>query len=267
MRKKHSIMIVITMILSTTCILGVSLYDTKSETVTRIYQAVNNLQINITQAEVNFSLVKEGDKLTEDELYAMNTEFSEILSHNEACSKFCSQIHGHTVSSSMWQEENSFNLQLISYSNTPKFVMNIKSQAQNNFKTTAKMHIEGYGHVEEIQKIDNIRELTWRVYKKLNKTPKENLIFHAYVNKKLNREEMQQYAAKLYESLEAKPRHFYQDDLNQTTAAFYGYTKEFNQYVLDEKGEKSNIQIGFSYDEIRDKTYIVIAFPFYNEVF
>ena len=165
MRKKHSIMIVITMILSTTCILGVSLYDTKSETVTRIYQAVNNLQINITQAEVNFSLVKEGDKLTEDELYAMNTEFSEILSHNEACSKFCSQIHGHTVSSSMWQEENSFNLQLISYSNTPKFVMNIKSQAQNNFKTTAKMHIEGYGHVEEIQKIDNIRELTWRVYK------------------------------------------------------------------------------------------------------
>lgn len=255
------------MIISTTCILGVSLYDKKSQTVSKLYTAVNSLNIDITQVGVNFSVVKENEKITEDEFYKMNTAFAEILSHTKECSKFCSKIHGNAVSTSMWKEEDSLYLELTSNSNSPKFNMDIESQTTDNFKVIAKMHIEGSANIEEIEKIDNIRERTWKVYKKLKKTPKENIIFTAQVDKKLEMKEMKNYADKLYESLDAKPRQIYQDDLNQTTAAFYGYTKRFNQYVLDDKGEKANIQIGFSYDEIRERTYIVIAFPFYNEPF
>lgn len=267
MRKKQSIMILVTMILSTTCILGVSLYDKKSETVSKLYAAVNDLRIDIAQVAVNFSLVKENEKIAEEDFYKMNTTFAEILSHAKECSKFCSQIHGNEVSTSMWKEEDSLYLELTSNSNTPKFVMDIESQNTNNHKVVAKMHIEGFANTEEIEEIDNIRERTWKVYKKLKKTPKENIIFTAQVDKKLGMKEMQNYADKLYENLDAKPRQIYQDDLNQSTVAFYGYTKKFNQYVVDDKGQKSNIQIGFAYDEIRDKTYIIVAFPFYNEAF
>ena len=62
-------------------------------------------------------------------------------------------------------------------------------------------------------------------------------------------------------------RSIYQDDINVKTIVYYGYTKEFPEYVVDGNGAKSNIQIGFTYNEETDKTECIIAFPFYNAPF
>ena len=267
MRRKHIIAILATMILSTTCILGVSLYDTKNTTVSKLYKAVSSLDMDISKTEVHFNLLSEGEKITEEELYDMNHTFSEILSHDKECSKFCTQSHTHVVSSSMWQEKDMLHLKITSNRSKPAFIMDIQSTKSTPEKLVATMQIEGNAQEEEIREIDNIRELTWKVYKRLKKAPKESIIFHASINKKLSEGEMERYAHQLFKALNAQTRQIYQDDLNETTAAFYGYTKAFSQYIFDNKGKKSNLQIAFSYDEIKNTTFVVIAFPFYNEVF
>ena len=47
---------------------------------------------------------------------------------------------------------------------------------------------------------------------------------------------------------------------------FYGYTDKIKNYVIVD-GEKVNLNLVITYDEVKDVTHIIWATPFYNEVF
>ncbi len=137
----------------------------------------------------------------------------------------------------------------------------IKGEERSPNTTTYNMQIQG---LQDIAGIDNMRNKAISLFKEWDTNPKETISFIGYISGQLCRGEKQNYKAQLLKSLNSKLVDYYQDDYNPTTEAYYGYTPMIQEYTRTAQGDKVNVQITFTYNEVTKQTQVIIAFPFYN---
>lgn len=119
----------------------------------------------------------------------------------------------------------------------------------------------------DITYIDQLRNTGYDKLKTWHIASKETIYFKGWLSGALSQEETKEMKDKLFETLEVKATNQYQDDLVETTCAYYGYTPYINDYITEADGQKSNVQVGFKYDELQNQTELIVAFPFYNQPF
>lgn len=145
-----------------------------------------------------------------------------------------------------------------------QYTFSLKNQKDIHQNTYYNLKIVGGS---DVRYIDQLRNKGYEQLEAWQVTPKETIYFKAIMPGALSQVESIQIKEKLFKNLEAKSTNAYQDDLVETTYAYYGYTPYIKDYIVEADGKKSNMQVAFKYDELQDQTELIIAFPFYNEPF
>lgn len=262
MQKKVKIsMLVIFGLLLTS--IGIYTYCHHQNQLKAVFHKIEDEQIQYKEIGVILNGISYNNPLTNEELSVINKEIIDNLSHDLECHTHCSKEHDVPRSTVV---ENEIDVkQMWSYLNEDKWnvEVNIKNQEDKNFNTYLTIKSSG----TDISMLDMLRNRALSSYKDLKMTPKETIYFKGEIRDKLTEDTMETLAHQLLEQLEAKKTNVYIDDLMPTTRVYYGYTKAFKGEVIEQSGEKSNVQVGFKYNEELNKTEVIIAFPFYNEPF
>lgn len=145
-----------------------------------------------------------------------------------------------------------------------RYTFSVKNQKDIHQNTYYDLKIVGGSEVEYI---DQLRNRGYEQFKMWQVTPKETIYFKGFIPGALSKTDSIQIKDRLFHRLDAKETNFYQDDLIETTYAYYGYTPYIKAYIVEADGQKSNMQISFKYNELQDQTELIIAFPFYNQPF
>lgn len=145
-----------------------------------------------------------------------------------------------------------------------QYTFSLKNQKDIHYNTYYNLKIVGGA---DVSYIDQLRNKGYGQLQAWHTATKETIYFKAIMPGALSQEETTQIKQELFHNLEAKNTNFYQDDLVETTYVYYGYTPYIKDYIVEADGQKSNVQVGFKYDELQDQTEIIIAFPFYNQPF
>lgn len=228
-----------------------------------VFYKIEDDQITYQEIGVTLNGISYNNPLTSEELATMNKEIVDNLSHNLTCHTHCSEEHDMPHSTVIEQEVDV--KQIWSYLNEDEWniEVNIKNQEDKNFNTYLTIKSSG----TDIARLDMLRNRALKSYKDLKMTPKEVIYFKGEIKDKLTEETMEALGLHLLENLSAKQTNIYIDDLMPTTRIYYGYTKDFKGEFIEQSGEKSNVQVGFKYNEELNQTEIIVAFPFYNEPF
>lgn len=145
-----------------------------------------------------------------------------------------------------------------------QYTFSLKNQKDIHYNTYYTLKLVGGA---DVSYIDQLRNKGYEQLQAWHVAPKETIYFKAIIPGVLSEEDTTQIKQQLFHNLEAKTTNFYQDDLVETTYAYYGYTPYIEDYITEADGQKSNVQVGFKYDELKDQTELIIAFPFYNQPF
>lgn len=96
---------------------------------------------------------------------------------------------------------------------------------------------------------------------------KESLYFKGSLPVRCKKVDYEGMKTQLFSCLKVQETNRYEDESMATTCAYYGYSPDVKTYYKEADGRKTNVQLAFTYNEIKGETTVIIAFPFYNEVF
>lgn len=264
MRKKATIIVLIAMMISVTYIFAIDCYNARPNIIEWLSQQIAQDDIEYTEVGIaltgkiyneSFSGIAVGNKLE---------EMQEALSHESDCSKLCKIVHPERGAIVMQVTEESRQGSLsagvadLEYQFTVKNQKDIHDNSYYDFKMTG---------IKEITLLDALKDRAEDLLKSWGIKAKESIYFKGFTVGPLTEEERSQVRTNLFTNLKAKETNYYEDDLSQTTCAYYGYTPYINDYIKEENGNKTNVQLSFKYDELTNQTQVIIAFPFYNEPF
>ncbi len=264
MKISNRVIILVTLILSVSYIFGIDYYDKKESKVKSLYQKVTLPEVTYTDVYIAFNGIKTGEKLNERDLAVKQSQSIYMLSHDHECSKLCAQLHPQDTSTEFVQEDERLSLQINRASEIARYTVSVKSQKDIGYNTYYKIEMQG---IQDLNELDSLRGYAQNLFNKWKVRPKETLYFKGTIMGKIDPYQKKNHAAGLLGKLKARQTGYYEDDSSHETVAYYGYTKTIKDYILDENGEKTNVQISFSYHEAEDYTQMIIAFPFYNEPF
>lgn len=263
MRRINKLILIITMLVSASGLFAIDYYDKKEEIVQKLYDKINLSEITYTQIAIQIKAMKQKEYLDDRALISKSQNMAYELAHHPECSKLCTQIH--TVSSELEhiQDKQSMAILMRGEEETSHYDFLVKTQKDASYSTYYNMQIQGINE----SMLDHLRERTIKRFKFWGLKTSEYISFRGVINGNLSHQKREELVGRLLKQLSANQTDFYQEDIYQDTQAYYGYTPLFSSYILDNNRQKTNLQISFCYNEVLDETSLIIAFPFYNEVF
>lgn len=141
------------------------------------------------------------------------------------------------------------------------FVLKNQKDIHRNAYYTLKLVGADSTYIEALRQKGYDQLIAWEVM------PRETFYFKGIIEGPLTKKAANGLKETILNHLKARETNFYQDDLNEATYAYYGYTPYIEEYIIEADRQKSNMQISFKYNELEDQTELIIAFPFYNEPF
>lgn len=264
MNRRNIIIITVIMILCTTYIFGFEYYDRMPDKVQQLSEQISIPELKVTEVGVELSGIYYGEKLELQNLMIRQNEVLEALAHEVDCSKLCQVFHYIPATTSIEEKENQIKVTAANKSDDTPYYLMIKNQKDKGYNTYYDLKLTG---MSSLAQLDMRRSRAKELLKSWKVKPKESIYFKGEIEGELLDEERLTIAETLLKQLKGKMTNTYQDDRNNETVAYYGYTKEIADYIEESNGVKTNIQISFIYSETARNTECIIAFPFYNAPF
>ena len=264
MRKKVIIMIILSALLSATYIFAIDHYDTMPKQLAFLKDKISIEEVHYTEVGVELSGIIYDEELNLMDLQNKQYEMANQLAHTNECSKLCQVAHLDLSKKTMDIENQVKKVEIENSGEGWEYLFTLKNQKDIHENSYYYLKITG---VEDMQHMDILRNRGYNQFKAWHVKAKETIYFKGFIVGLLSEEERTQLKDQLLQNLSAKETNSYQDDLNETTCAYYGYTPYIKDYMVEADGQKTNVQISFKYDETRNETDIIIAFPFYNDPF
>ena len=264
MNKRNIILIAIIMILCTSYIFGFEYYDRVPTRVQRLSQLISIPDLEVTEVGVKLNGIYYGERLNLKEVLIRENKLLGEMAHEINCSKLCKLFHYNSASTSIEQQDNDITVVGTNCDDDTPYTLTIKNQKDKDYNTYYDFNFTG---LTNLKRLDMRRDRTLNLLKKWGVHPKESIYFKGELLGDLLENQRLEITQMIFSHLKGNITNIYQDDMNTKTMAYYGYTKEFSQYIEDSSGAKSNVQVSFTYNESTNKTECIIAFPFYNEPF
>ena len=283
MRKKGIIIVSIAALLSSLYILVFASYCKLPNNLTTIYdmltmkgasskiskklvatsKQVQEMNISYDETCVTIIGIVYGETLDEKALVTRADEMSYALSHEDDCSKVCtmSHINNATIEVATKDDEK---IAIVQYDDGENsYIFNIKNQKDIGHNTYYELKITG---IRNTVHLDQMKGHAQALFDKWHVETKETFYFKGV----LSGERIAQYPfikEQMMQHLDAVQTNAYVDDINESTCAYYAYCPYIASYYREQNGFKTNMQIAFHYDDVANQTEVIVAFPFYNEVF
>lgn len=265
MRKINYIVMLTALILSTSYILGIELYDRGSYRYKDLFECIQIGNIQYKEIGIEVDAVKDKECLSSKEVYNRLDEVVVELSHEEECSKLCTKLHRNQAVNHIEIGKNKVVGTVAEEQDSASYNFSLTSkELEGSSVSYYKMKLSSKDMNSNIQKLyDRTTKLfdTWQVDKK------ETFYAKGIITGELTEEQRKAYKIDIFEALNAKDTNYYKDDYSGNTEVYYGFTRKVKDSIKEANGEKTNLQVSFSYNEINQTTEIIIAAPFYNEPF
>lgn len=262
--RRNGIMVVVIMILCTTYIFGFEYYDREPNKLQKLGEQISIPQLKITEVGVELSGIVYGEQLEATDLMMKQSKMLEALAHEEGCSKLCQVMHYTPSETSIEEKEDQIKVIAGYTDGDASYDLMIKNQKDIRYNTYYHLKLTG---VSNLAQLDMRRSRASKLLKSWKVDPKEWIYFKGEIEGKLTDEERLTIVETLLKALKGKRTSTYADDRNVETVAYYGYTKEIEEYIEEANGAKTNVQMSFTYNETTSQTACIIAFPFYNAPF
>lgn len=262
MRKKIGMILAIIVAFSMSYILAIELYDHMPNKIEQIFKQITLEGVTYNEISISFSGVQYGEKVKREYLQAINEEMVKTLTESENVSGLNEITHNY--STTLKESENTIEIQTSNSGENWYYHFDLKNQEDIQYNTYYTLEIKGSGSVELL---DALRNNGRKQLEDWGVDITESLYLKGDIEGKISKKQEARMVDLLLDRLQGSQTNYYEDDLNNTTCAYYGYTPWFKEYIQENDGEKTNMQIGFKYNEELNATEIIIAFPFYNMPF
>lgn len=205
-----------------------------------------------------------GEVLTEEELLERVHEMAVALSHEDECSRICQLEHIYNVSIKLDPTQNGNRVQLEGEDYRCHYIFSIKSEEAGYKETYYDLKLIAK---EDMLHLDQMKIHATDLLNKWCAQKKEYMYFSSELAGEMDKTRATIVANKIFKGLEAARTNYYEDKNETHTCSHYGYCPYIDDYYKEANGYRTNTQIAFNYNEIEDITKVVVAFPFYNEVF
>ena len=255
MKKKMLIIIVVSIALCISYIAIRKVDIDRPNEVSRLYNKIDSQNIVFDKIGIELSGIQKSELLSQEDLQKMNDELVNSLAIRDITNQGAERIHTTYRSEKNFNEVKTFNdTQEIQYN------FNIKNQKDISYNTYCRLTITG----NEISKLDQLTSEGKSKVKSWISDIHESIYFIGHIEGKISDEEGRKFANQIFKAFSAKYKDYYEDDLNESTYVYYGYTSYFNEFIREKGNMKINIQVGFKYNDEVNQTEMIIAFPFYN---
>lgn len=262
MRKKTILIIILTVaILSVSYIFALEVYDTIPNKLEKLQEKVILPQITYDEIGVQLSGIQYEVPQSQETLKTMNEEMNTTLAHEIDCSKLCREPHVHLATTNINEEDQSLEIKSEDNGETWAYAFTLKNQKDVHYNMYYNLTITGNG---DIKKLDTLRARGKMQLEEWGVEISESIYFKGIIQASLSKQEETHIKDKIFQNLSVKDISYYEDDLNASTCAYYGYTPWIKEYVKENSHEKSNVQVAFNYNDELHQTEVIIAFPFYN---
>lgn len=263
-QKRAIIILILAMLMSITYIFAIDAYDSMPQQIKWLNEKIYLEEVNYNEIGIELKGIKYNEILTPEEVAGRQEEMIQNLSHEPDCSKLCQIHHIADSSKALSVEEGSIVAETMKSGLNGNYEFTIKNQQDIHRNTYYDLKIKGSHNIEKLDTLRNWGRMTlekWKV------SIEETIYFKGSMAGTLDKVEREELQREVFTNLKAKDTNFYEDDLCETTCAYYGYTSHIKAFIEEENGQKTNVQMSFKYDELTDSTEVIVAFPFYNEPF
>lgn len=250
-------------LLSVTYIFAIEIYDNKLNKLQQIMSKVSLENIQYEDIGVQFTAIEYDQELNRNQLKVMGEEMASTLALDTACSNMCTLQHTSMATTIIDEEEDCIKSQIHESGEGWAYELKLKNQQDIHHNTYYELSIHG----QDIEKLDSLRNRGMNQLNKWGLNISEGIYFKGSIEGKLSDKEQIEYMEQLFDHLHAKSTSYYEDDLTDSTRVYYGYTPLFKESIKDANGNKTNMQVGFKYNDELNQSEMIIAFPFYNEPF
>ncbi len=257
-------MIVLVMMLSTTYIFIFEYYNGTSTNIQRLESLINIEGATLDKVEVKLEGKDESTGKSRKELEKIQDVLNTQMSHTSDCSKLCNKYHPRNSIIITNNNEYNDSINVISDKDKLSYDLSIISQNREDSNTEYNFTILSNNDLETL---DCRRDRLLEFLLSQDVTPIEHIYFEGEILGNLNNNDRAEIANKVLKGLGSSINDMYQSDITETTSAYYGYTKEYDNYILSSNGDKSNVEVNFSYDENDKTTKYIVAFPFCNKTY
>lgn len=264
LRRKSVIAIIIAMLISVTYIFAIDEYDAKPEQLKWLQEQISKTGIGYHEVGIEIEGIIYNEELSLQAVQCKIEEMSETLAHESDCSKLCQIAHSNREERQIQETKKGIEGSVEVRDEDWQYYFELRNQKDIHYNSYYDLKITGY---ENIEQLDMLRSRGNDRLKDFKVPSKESIYFKGFMERKLAEEERDNLAKELFLNLEAEATNYYEDDLSKTTCAYYGYTHHVKDYIKEDNGQKTNVQISFQYNEQNQCTQIIVAFPFYNEPF
>lgn len=264
MRKKVIAIILSTLvILSASYLFALEVYDTMPNKLEKFQEKLLLEGITYDEIGVQLTGIQYDMPQTIDTLTKMNEEMNVALAHEEGCSKLCQISHAHLANTNMTQGNQFIEIDSNENNETWEYAFSLRNQKDIHDNMFYSLNMTG----RDIQKLDTLRARGREQLEDWNVEISESIYFKGMIEGPVSKDEEWQIASGFFNQFDGESTNYYEDDLMASTCVYYAYTPWVKEYVKENGNERTNMQVGFKYNDILNQTEIIIAFPFYNMPF
>ncbi len=264
MKKNHYTIILLTLILSTTYILGIDYYDKKDSTLSQLYKAISLPDFTYDTISISLSGVKTGKVTTLAEFVEKGAEAITAFSHKEDCSRLCTQLHENEAQTYFSEEGGQIEVGVTEEKQKSNYKLKFKTSKKAPTTSQYCFELRSQGNLDQLE---GWWQASHKLYEEWGIKAKEHISFEGSFKEQLTKEEEQALAQLIIKQLKGELGTSYSSIERPDMMTYYGYTKLYKGYIQESFNKRSNIQISFIYNEATNETRYLIAFPFYNESF
>ncbi len=261
---KYILMIIVVMMISTTYMVIFEYYNRIPTDIQRLKDLINIESASLEKVEVELLGNQENVVKSSVELEEIQDELNTQMSHTSDCSRLCKKYHPRNSIITTNNSADNYSVNIISDQDKELYNLSVISQNKDQHNTKYNFKISSN---EKLDLIDCRRDRLVRFLLTQNVTPVEHIYFEGEIIGSLSDDNRIEIASKVLKRLGSNINGTYTSDITETTSAYYGYTKEYDNYILSPNGQKSNVEINFSYDEDNKITKYIVAFPFCNKTY
>lgn len=251
-------------VFSMSYIFAIEWYDQMPHQIAQLFEKASLKEIKYKEIGIELSGIQYENELTPEELKEMNNKMISSLAHQSDCSKLCQVTHNQLATTLFEEEETCKWIQTNENEEDWNYTFSIKNQQDIHYNTYYDLKAKGHN---DIARLDMLRSRGKNQLKEWNIDVKESIYFKGEIAGKRSSVEVEEIANRLFVALNAKHTNYYEDDLTDSTCVYYGYTSDFKDYIRETDGDKTNMQVGFKYNDELNCTEVIVAFPFYNMPF
>lgn len=263
MKKKIGILIAAIAAFSISYIFAIELYDRLPNKIEKLYEKIQLVDITYDEIGVSFSGIEYGIEETRQHLQDMNEKMVKKLTQSENIIDLYNDDE-HTYLTTLKQEDTAIEISTTDNGEDWAYYFNLKNQKDIDYNTYYTLDITGNGEIEVLDALRNNGRMQLEAW---DVELKESIYFKGQLEGQISKKQEERMVEQFLSNLQGSQTNYYEDDLSATTCVYYGYTPWFKESIEEIDGDKTNMQIGFKYNDELDCTEIIIAFPFYNMSF